>query len=150
MEDVEQKKGYLLTKTPLIAKRELYKISGHWDHYLDGMFVLGDPDDEWDHWFAQHALPPVPRYVATFNDSEAQNRAARDGVGVALGRLTRARLLLDSGQLVALTQRPVKASYAHYLVSPARTAGHAGFEHFRAWLLQQAREHDASNAAPLG
>ncbi len=34
--------GCLLTKTPLMAKRDLYKISGHWDHYLDGMFVLGD------------------------------------------------------------------------------------------------------------
>ena len=42
VEDEEEKRGYLLTKTPLLAKRELYKISGHWDHYLDGMFVLGD------------------------------------------------------------------------------------------------------------
>ncbi|MCL2107177.1 MAG: threonine--tRNA ligase [Oscillospiraceae bacterium] len=43
VEDEEEKRGYLLTKTPLLAKRELYKISGHWDHYRDGMFVLGDP-----------------------------------------------------------------------------------------------------------
>jgi threonyl-tRNA synthetase len=46
VEDEEQKRGYLLTKTPLMAKRELYKISGHWEHYLDGMFILGDPHDE--------------------------------------------------------------------------------------------------------
>ena len=46
VEDTEQKRGYLLTKTPLMAKRDLYKISGHWDHYLDGMFILGDPYDE--------------------------------------------------------------------------------------------------------
>ncbi len=46
VEDTEEKAGYLLTKTPLMAKRELYKISGHWDHYLDGMFVMGDPNDE--------------------------------------------------------------------------------------------------------
>jgi len=45
VEDEEQKRGYLLTKTPLMAKSDLYKISGHWDHYLDGMFVLGDPKD---------------------------------------------------------------------------------------------------------
>ena len=45
VEDEEQKRGYMLTKTPLMAKRELYKISGHWDHYLDGMFVMGDPND---------------------------------------------------------------------------------------------------------
>ena len=46
VEDEEQRRGYLLTKTPLMAKRELYKISGHWDHYRDGMFIIGDPDDE--------------------------------------------------------------------------------------------------------
>ncbi len=52
IEDEEQKRGYLLTKTPLMAKRELYKISGHWDHYLDGMFVMGEPDDETKECFA--------------------------------------------------------------------------------------------------
>ena len=46
VEDEEQKRGYLLTQTPFLAKRDLYKISGHWDHYRDGMFVLGDPDAE--------------------------------------------------------------------------------------------------------
>lgn len=42
VEDVEEKHGYLLTKTPFMAKSDLYKLSGHWDHYKDGMFVLGD------------------------------------------------------------------------------------------------------------
>ena len=42
VEDYEQKKGYILTKTPLMAKSDFYKISGHWDHYRDGMFVMGD------------------------------------------------------------------------------------------------------------
>ncbi|MEG2413115.1 MAG: threonine--tRNA ligase [Clostridia bacterium] len=48
VEDEEERRGYLLTKTPLIAKSNLYKISGHWDHYRDGMFVIGDEkkDDE--------------------------------------------------------------------------------------------------------
>lgn len=48
VEDEEYRRGYLLTKTPLIAKSDLYKMSGHWDHYLDGMFVIGDEskDDE--------------------------------------------------------------------------------------------------------
>ncbi|MEG1003938.1 MAG: threonine--tRNA ligase [Clostridium sp.] len=48
VEDEEEKRGYILTKTPLMAKSDLYKISGHWDHYKDGMFVLGDEekDDE--------------------------------------------------------------------------------------------------------
>lgn len=48
VEDEEEKRGYVLTKTPLMAKSDLYKVSGHWDHYKDGMFVLGDEekDDE--------------------------------------------------------------------------------------------------------
>lgn len=43
VEDEEEKRGYLLTKTPFMAKSDLYKISGHWDHYRDGMFIIGDP-----------------------------------------------------------------------------------------------------------
>lgn len=48
VEDEEERRGYLLTKTPLMAKSDFYKISGHWDHYKDGMFVIGDEekDDE--------------------------------------------------------------------------------------------------------
>ena len=46
VEDEEQKRGWLLTKTPFMAKSDLYKLSGHWDHYLDGMFVLGDPEKD--------------------------------------------------------------------------------------------------------
>ncbi|NFT06681.1 threonine--tRNA ligase [Clostridium botulinum] len=46
VEDEEEKRGYVLTKTPLMAKSDLYKISGHWDHYKDGMFVLGDEEKD--------------------------------------------------------------------------------------------------------
>ena len=46
VEDEEERRGYLLTKTPLLAKSDLYKISGHWDHYRDGMFVLGDEEKD--------------------------------------------------------------------------------------------------------
>lgn len=46
VEDEEERRGYLLTKTPLMAKSDLYKISGHWDHYRDGMFIIGDENDE--------------------------------------------------------------------------------------------------------
>ncbi|MDO4534694.1 MAG: threonine--tRNA ligase [Clostridium perfringens] len=46
VEDEEEKRGYSLTKTPLMAKSDLYKISGHWDHYKDGMFVLGDEEKD--------------------------------------------------------------------------------------------------------
>lgn len=46
VEDEEQKRGWQLTKTPFMAKSDLYKISGHWDHYKDGMFVLGDEEKD--------------------------------------------------------------------------------------------------------
>lgn len=46
VEDEEQRRGWLLTKTPFMAKSDLYKISGHWDHYQDGMFIFGDPDSD--------------------------------------------------------------------------------------------------------
>lgn len=46
VEDEEEKRGYVLTKTPLMAKSDLYKVSGHWDHYKDGMFVLGDEEKD--------------------------------------------------------------------------------------------------------
>ena len=46
VEDEEEKRGWLLTKTPLMAKSDLYKISGHWDHYQDGMFIMGDPEKD--------------------------------------------------------------------------------------------------------
>lgn len=46
VEDEEEKRGYVLTKTPYMAKSDLYKISGHWDHYRDGMFIVPDKDNE--------------------------------------------------------------------------------------------------------
>ena len=46
VEDEERKRGYVLTKTPYMAKSDLYKISGHWDHYKDGMFVMGDEEND--------------------------------------------------------------------------------------------------------
>ncbi len=46
VEDEEQKRGWQLTKTPLMAKSDLYKLSGHWDHYKEGMFVLGDEEKD--------------------------------------------------------------------------------------------------------
>jgi threonyl-tRNA synthetase len=59
VEDEEERRGYLQTKTPLFAKRELYKISGHWDHYRDGMFVLGDKSEQDDPKAEVFALRPM-------------------------------------------------------------------------------------------
>lgn len=46
VEDEEERRGYVLTKTPFMAKSDLYKISGHWDHYKDGMFIIGDEEKD--------------------------------------------------------------------------------------------------------
>jgi len=48
VEDEEERRGYVLTKTPFVAKPDLYKVSGHWDLYKDGMFVIGDEEKEGD------------------------------------------------------------------------------------------------------
>ncbi len=70
VEDEEQKRGWLLTKTPFMAKSDLYKISGHWDHYKDGMFILGDPDNDDD----VYALRPMTcpfQYQAYLNEQRS-------------------------------------------------------------------------------
>ena len=67
IEDEEFKRGWQLTKTPYMAKRELYKLSGHWDHYLDGMFVLGDPNDETKECFALRPMTCPFQYQAYLN-----------------------------------------------------------------------------------
>ncbi len=67
VEDEEQKRGWLLTKTPLMAKSDLYKISGHWDHYLDGMFVMGDPENEDKECFALRPMTCPFQYQAYLN-----------------------------------------------------------------------------------
>ncbi len=67
VEDEEQKRGWQLTKTPLMAKSDLYKISGHWDHYLDGMFVMGDPEDDTKECFALRPMTCPFQYQAYLN-----------------------------------------------------------------------------------
>ena len=66
VEDEEQRRGWLLTKTPYMAKSDLYKLSGHWDHYRDGMFVLGDPESE-DEVFALRPMTCPFQYQAYLN-----------------------------------------------------------------------------------
>ena len=67
VEDEEARRGWQITKTPYMAKRELYKLSGHWDHYLDGMFVLGDPQDETKECFALRPMTCPFQYQAYLN-----------------------------------------------------------------------------------
>lgn len=70
VEDEEQKRGYLLTKTPLMAKNDLYKISGHWDHYKEGMFVLGDEEKD-DEVFALRPMTCPFQFMVYKADSKS-------------------------------------------------------------------------------
>ena len=70
VEDEEQKRGWLLTKTPLMAKSDLYKISGHWDHYRDGMFVLGDESKDKE-VFAMRPMTCPFQYQAYLNEARS-------------------------------------------------------------------------------
>ncbi len=66
VEDEEKRRGWLRTKTPLMAKSDLYKISGHWDHYQDGMFILGDEEKD-DEVFALRPMTCPFQYQAYLN-----------------------------------------------------------------------------------
>ncbi len=114
VEDVEQSKGCLLTKTPLFAKRELYKISGHWDHYLDGMFILGDPYDEENECFALRPMTCPFQYQAFLNKQRSYRELPM--------RLTETSTLFRneaSGEMHGLIRvRQFTISEGHYILRP--------------------------------
>ncbi|MGN1304469.1 MAG: threonine--tRNA ligase [Oscillospiraceae bacterium] len=114
VEDVEASKGCILTKTPFMAKRELYKVSGHWDHYLDGMFVLGDPNDEEKECFALRPMTCPFQYQVFLNRA----RSYRD----LPMRLTETSTLFrneDSGEMHGLIRvRQFTISEGHYILRP--------------------------------
>jgi len=114
IEDEEQKRGYLLTKTPLMAKRELYKISGHWDHYLDGMFVLGDPDDYTKECFALRPMTCPFQYQVYLN----RQRSYRD-LPMRLGETSTLFRNEDSGEMHGLIRvRQFTISEGHLVLRP--------------------------------
>ena len=114
VEDVEQAHGYLLTKTPLMAKRELYKISGHWDHYLDGMFVLGDPQDETKECFALRPMTCPFQYQVYLN----RGRSYRD-LPMRLGETSTLFRNEDSGEMHGLIRvRQFTISEGHLVLRP--------------------------------
>ena len=114
IEDEEQKRGYLLTKTPLMAKRELFKISGHWDHYRDGMFIMGDPDDEEKECFALRPMTCPFQYQAYLNRA----RSYRD-LPMRLGETSTLFRNEDSGEMHGLIRvRQFTISEGHLVLRP--------------------------------
>ena len=114
IEDIEQKRGYLLTKTPLMAKRDLYKISGHWDHYLDGMFILGDPHDETKECFALRPMTCPFQYQVYLN----RQRSYRE-LPMRLGETSTLFRNEDSGEMHGLIRvRQFTISEGHLILRP--------------------------------
>ena len=114
VEDTEQKRGYLLTKTPYMAKRDLYKISGHWDHYRDGMFILGDPHDETKECFALRPMTCPFQYQVFLN----RKRSYRD-LPMRLGETSTLFRNEDSGEMHGLIRvRQFTISEGHLILRP--------------------------------
>ena len=113
VEDEEQRRGYLLTKTPLMAKSDLYKISGHWDHYKEGMFVLGDEEKDKE-VFALRPMTCPFQYQVFLN----RPRSYRE-LPMRLGETSTLFRNEDSGEMHGLIRvRQFTISEGHLILRP--------------------------------
>lgn len=113
VEDEEARRGWVRTKTPLMAKSDLYKVSGHWDHYLDGMFVLGDPESD-DEVFALRPMTCPFQYQAYLN----RKRSYRD-LPMRLGETSTLFRNEASGEMHGLIRvRQFTISEGHLMCTP--------------------------------
>ena len=114
IEDLEDKEwGYIRTKTPLMAKSDLYKISGHWDHYTDGMFVLGDEKKDKEVFALRPMTCPFQYYVYKATQHSYRDLPLRYGETSTLFRNE------DSGEMHGLTRvRQFTISEGHLIVRP--------------------------------
>lgn len=113
IEDEEEKRGYVRTKTPLMAKSDLYKISGHWDHYKEGMFVLGDEENDKEVFALRPMTCPFQYYVYKASQKSYRDLPLRYGETSTLFRNE------DSGEMHGLTRvRQFTISEGHLIVRP--------------------------------
>lgn len=114
IEDLEENEwGYVRTRTPLMAKSDLYKISGHWDHYKDGMFVLGDEETDKEVFALRPMTCPFQYYVYKNEQHSYRDLPIRMGETSTLFRAE------DSGEMHGLTRvRQFTISEGHLIVRP--------------------------------
>ncbi|MDE7436519.1 MAG: threonine--tRNA ligase [Lachnospiraceae bacterium] len=114
IEDLEDKEwGYVRTRTPLMAKSDLYKMSGHWDHYKDGMFVLGDEEKDREVFALRPMTCPFQYYVFKNSQKSYRDLPYRMGETSTLFRCE------DSGEMHGLTRvRQFTISEGHLIVRP--------------------------------
>jgi LysR family glycine cleavage system transcriptional activator len=103
--------------------------------------LLGAPGGRWSQWFEHFGGRTPRRFVANFDDSETMHRAAAEGLGVGLGRMSLLQPTIDTGRLLRLFDERLPAEFAHYLVYPPRSQNHAGLATFREWVLCEARDY---------
>lgn len=113
IEDEETKRGYLRTKTPLMAKSDLYKISGHWGHYKDKMFVFGDEETDREVFALRPMTCPFQYYV--YKNSQRSYRE----LPMRLGETSTLFRKEESGEMHGLTRvRQFTISEGHLIVRP--------------------------------
>ena len=113
IEDEEERRGYVRTKTPFMAKSDLYKISGHWDHYREGMFVLGDEKVDKEVFALRPMTCPFQYYVYKASQKSYRDLPIRYGETSTLFRNE------DSGEMHGLTRvRQFTISEGHLIVRP--------------------------------
>lgn len=114
IEDEEERRGYMRTKTPLMAKKDLYIISDHWNHYKDGMFIIGDENKEGSEVFALRPMTcPFQYYVYKASPKSYRDLPCRYGETSTLFRNE------DSGEMHGLTRvRQFTISEGHLIVTP--------------------------------
>ena len=113
IEDEEEKRGYVRTKTPLMAKSDLYKLSGHWDHYKEGMFVLGDEEVDKEVFALRPMTCPFQYFVYKAGQHSYRDLPLRYGETSTLFRNE------DSGEMHGLTRvRQFTISEGHLIVRP--------------------------------
>lgn len=113
IEDEEEKRGYMRTKTPLMAKSDLYKISDHWGHYKEGMFVLGDEEKDEEIFALRPMTCPFQYYVYKASQKSYRDLPCRYGETSTLFRNE------DSGEMHGLTRvRQFTISEGHLIIRP--------------------------------
>lgn len=114
MEDLEDKEwGYVRTRTPLMAKSDLYKISGHWDHYMDGMFILNKDDEEKETMALRPMTCPFQYFVYMNEQHSYRDLPYRMAETSTLFRNE------DSGEMHGLTRvRQFTITEAHIILTP--------------------------------
>ena len=116
IEDLEEERGYMRTKTPLMAKSDLYKISGHWDHYKDGMFVLGNEETDKEVFALRPMTCPFQYFVYKASQKSYRDLPCRYGETSTLFRNE------DSGEMHGLTRvRQFTISEGHLVIRPDQT-----------------------------